>query len=292
MIDERTEELAALYALDLLPPEEKSAFADRLARDTDLRRLVAELHESSAQLAHAAPSAPPPADLRARVLRDAAPRGEVVKFPRNSWVPWSIAAALALMGALGSQVYLKAKRENVRLQAEATRLAHDRATALARVQQLEGEAVALHRAAVEADKLKQLADAATEDRKRLQNEILALQEKDFFSQLKIDRLASLVKESPDALAIAVWDPQRQQGMLTVDHLPPPPDDKDYQLWIVDAAYPIPVDGGVFHPDVSGKFQMKFNPDKLVKTATPVFAVSLEKKGGVPKAEGPVVLLSK
>lgn len=294
MIDERHEELAALYACGLLDGEEKRAFEQALAGNPALRRLVQELQEASAGLAHAAPDAPLPAGLKDRVLRDASHRAEVIRFPRNLWVPWSVAAAVALMAGLIGQTFLKTKRENDGLRAETARLNSAHAATVARVKQLEGEAIALHRAALEAEKFQQLANANAADRDRLQQENLALRERDLFAQVRIGILASLVKESPDALAVAVWDESAQRGMLVTEKLPPLPADKDYQLWIVDAAYPKPVDGGVFHGDESGKQQMKIKAGKAIQSA-PKFAVSIEAKGGVSEAlgaQGPIILFTK
>src|SRR5438132_620208 len=66
MIDERHEELAALYALDLLEGTDRAQFEAALARDPALQALVRDLRESSAALAHTAPAVPPPAALRHR----------------------------------------------------------------------------------------------------------------------------------------------------------------------------------------------------------------------------------
>ena len=108
---------------------------------------------------------------------------------------------------------------------------------------------------------------------------------------KITSLASLLGNTPQALAIAVWNPANQEGVLTVQKLPALAADKDYQLWIVDPQYQIPVNGGVFRVDpATGETRMNFHADQPIKTLTR-FAVSLERKGGVPKAEGIMVLLS-
>lgn len=107
---------------------------------------------------------------------------------------------------------------------------------------------------------------------------------------KIATLASLLGNSPQALAVAVWNPANQEGVLTVQKLPALAADKDYQLWVVDPQYPIPVDGGVFRVDpATGEARLNFRPNLPVKTVAK-FAVSLERKGGVPKAEGPMVLI--
>ncbi len=108
---------------------------------------------------------------------------------------------------------------------------------------------------------------------------------------KIATLASLLGNTPHALAVAVWNPANQEGVLTVQKLPALAADKDYQLWIVDPQYPNPVNGGVFRVDpATGETRVNFHADQPIKTLTR-FAVSLERKGGVPKAEGTMVLLS-
>jgi anti-sigma-K factor RskA len=81
-------------------------------------------------------------------------------------------------------------------------------------------------------------------------------------------------------------------VLQVEKLPALATDKEYQLWVVDPQYPAPVDGGVFTVDArSGAARIAFKSKQPVKTIN-AFAVTLERKGGVPKAEGPFVLLGK
>ena len=101
----------------------------------------------------------------------------------------------------------------------------------------------------------------------------------------------MLGNSPAALAVAVWDPTREEGVLAVSRLPALAAAKDYQLWVIDPQYPSPVSGGVFSVDpVSGEAHVVFRADRPVKSIAK-FAVSLERKGGVPKPEGPIVLLS-
>lgn len=112
------------------------------------------------------------------------------------------------------------------------------------------------------------------------------------ANLKITALASLLKNSPQALAVAVWDPRKQEGVLNVQNLPPLAANQDYQLWVVDPQYPNPVDGGVFTVEpTSGKARLQFKTKQPVGVVN-AFAVTRERKGGVPKAEGPFVLLGK
>jgi anti-sigma-K factor RskA len=112
------------------------------------------------------------------------------------------------------------------------------------------------------------------------------------ANFKITMLASLVKDSPQANAVAVWDPAKQEGILQVEKLPALAANQDYQLWVVDPQYPIPVDAGVFTVDpASGAARFDFKAKQPV-AAVAAFAVSLERKGGVPKAEGQMMLLGK
>jgi len=92
--------------------------------------------------------------------------------------------------------------------------------------------------------------------------------------------------------VAVWNPEKQEGMLKVEKLPALAANQDYQLWVVDPQYPNPVDGGVFTVDPeTGVANVQFKARQPVN-AINAFAVTLERKGGVPKAEGPFVLLGK
>ncbi len=112
------------------------------------------------------------------------------------------------------------------------------------------------------------------------------------ANFRITMLASLVKDNPQATAVAVWDPAKQEGILQVEKLPALAANQDYQLWVVDPQYPIPVDAGVFTVDpATGATRFDFKAKQPV-AAVAAFAVSLERKGGVPKAEGPMMLLGK
>ena len=111
------------------------------------------------------------------------------------------------------------------------------------------------------------------------------------ARLKVTALASLAGNTKAAQVIAVWDPEQQSGLLAMDKLPPIGDTQDYQIWVVDPAYKDPVSAGVFHVSSDGRVAVPFWPDEPVAHAA-AFAVSLERKGGVTKAEGTIVMLGK
>lgn len=101
MIDLHTEELAALYVLDLLNGRERQAFEARMDKDAELCRYVRSLADDTAMLALAAPRVAPPADIMSRV--EASIDAQELPTPFSFWsalnrVPaaWPMAACLML----------------------------------------------------------------------------------------------------------------------------------------------------------------------------------------------------
>jgi anti-sigma-K factor RskA len=339
MSAELHEELAALYAFDLLEGVQLAQFEALLAHDPALQRLTADFRNTAAALAVALPSIPAPRHLKTRILASIgtsrSPSGKVIfakhLFTRG-FMPWAIAAGFALFAAWTGQRYASRGSETALLRARQTtaeieikaigqQIAAERIIAqrqwqdaqqtLAQTQKQLGDAGQLiserDRQISERDRqvlyLSQRIDAlagASGDANRKLTEadtrIAALSEaltnQASLATLKITALASLLKNSPEALAVAVWDPARQEGILKVEKLPALLAGQDYQLWVVDPQYPNPVDGGVFTVDPqSGATRVAFKAKQTVKGIN-AFAVTLERKGGVPKAEGPFVLLGK
>lgn len=288
MIDERQEELASLYALDLLEGAERAQFEAEVARDPKLEALVHDLRESSSLLVHTVGSVTPPPELKNRVLRSietraaraAAPDEEnIIRPPFGFWqfVPWAAAACLALTAGWLAHRESLSRSETSQLQQQQALAAIDLQTTR---NQLEAERLINQRRI--SDLGRQVA-SLTEEMKT-QGDI---------ANLKITTLASMLDNSPQAQAVAVWDPVKQNGLLEVQKLAALASDQDYQLWVVDEANPTrPVDAGVIAFDSStGKARVKFAPKDSVK-AVAAFAISRERKGGVPQREGPIVLLGK
>ena len=370
MIDERHEELASLYALDLLDGAERAQFETALARDPQLQTLVRELRDASSALAHTAVSSPPPAALKQRVLTSiggastetTATPDNVIRPPASAFgrfAPWAIAAGFAVIAAWSGLRFISTSTEadvlrqhqalaEIELKATQQQLEAERIVNGSRIKALDQQVIAIDRQLadarsqlaentrqlVERDRL--LADARTQlgDRERqLADSRAQLGERDRqvatltqrvdtlagasaelgqrlgeardrvaaltnelktqsdLAHLQITALASMIKGVPNALAAAVWDPVKQRGVLKVENLPVLLANQDYQLWVVDPQYPNPVDGGVFTVDEKGVAKVTFNAKQPV-SAVNAFAVTRERKGGVPKAEGPFVLLGK
>ena len=91
-------------------------------------------------------------------------------------------------------------------------------------------------------------------------------------------------------AVAVWDGEKQEVILTVFGMPKlDPAKNDYQLWIVDGQYKVPVDGGIFQVSAEGRVTHRFKAPLQVDSAE-AFAITKEIKGGVAVSKGPHLLL--
>jgi hypothetical protein len=115
------------------------------------------------------------------------------------------------------------------------------------------------------------------------------------ANLKIATLASMLENSPDALAVAVWNPNRQEGVLTVEKLPALAPDQSYELWVIEAKPDArPVSAGVFTPGSDGSGRIEFKPVARVVETLARFAVSREKRDGANSHAQPseVVMISR
>jgi anti-sigma-K factor RskA len=343
MIDERQEELASLYALDLLEGSERAEFEAALASNPELQRLTAELRSAAAHIAHTAPTVEPPAALKRRIESSiAARRGttdNVVAFPRRgsfSVLSWGLAAGFAF-----ATLWLGMR--NFALRAENHRLADQQALAELTLKsaqtQLESERLVSMRIAADFNGLKassdqqlaaaqasasnaekQLADARaaqqtaesqlaqarkseaglvaqltnaeraeTAARAELTRLTDRMTSEGNLARLKIATLASMLHNSSQALAVAVWDPGEQQGIFTVNKLPANLPGQDYELWVIDEK---PVSAGVFTVGPDGKAKVSFKPTAGIKQAVK-FAVSREKDDGAKShaTPGEVIMIS-
>lgn len=275
MITEPQEELATLHALGLLEGAERAGFEQEIAGNAELQAYVTSLVEASAALALAPQQHEPPAALKARILAaatGAAPsnpaEAKIISFPFTRWLPLAAAAGFALAAIWLGTKNLTLQQENVSLRTER-----------------EMAQIAYESAQTQLKERTLVAETLINDLGR------QLSTQQDLTRLKITALAALAGNTPEARAIAVWDPGLETGLLTVEKLPVIADNQDYQVWVVDPAYPNPVDGGVFKPGPDGRAVLTFKGNQPIKTVA-AFAISLEKKGGVPKAEGPIVLLGK
>jgi anti-sigma-K factor RskA len=256
VIDDNLQEQAALYALGVLDADESREFEIALRADEQLQLLVRELRDVTVDIAGSVPSVTPPPGLRSRLATQI---GSTRKPAAVRWLPWALAAALGLV-ALGFMF-------------QTTRLEQQLTAQMQRSDALD--------AALQLDK----ADIG-----ELRHTVAKLREENQLAAVRIALLDSMVKSAPKAIAVSVWDNDRQSGVFVVHNLKPAPADKDYQLWIIDPKYPSPVDAGVFQVDDKGNLRQEFHA-RLPIAAAKQFAVTVEKKGGAPVPDTKAMVLA-
>lgn len=304
MDEERFEELAAMNALGMIENDEKRALDGAIARDKDVRALCTELDETVAELGRLIAPVEPPANMKKRIRAKMRATGVKGAGVSTGFIVGGIGWALAATFAAAS-VWLWQDRSSINQQLEAA----SRAVAAvspsvpavddgkAKARTLEEE-LKRRRDEFEAEK-KTLASEIDSLRKqqaefkanaaKLVAEVTALKEQEQQSQLQIATLQSKVWEYRRSEMLVVWDQKRSQGVVVLDKMPKVESGKDYQLWVVDPAKSDPISAGVITVDSKGTLKTTFKPVEPV-TGEAKFAISVEKKGGVPKAEGPVILV--
>lgn len=100
-----------------------------------------------------------------------------------------------------------------------------------------------------------------------------------------------LEPSPEGYGKILWDPENGEAVLQLANLPAPPQDKDYQLWLIKAGEN-PISAGVFNFEQPST-DLFFRVEQLNEQPSPQsnsFAVTLEPKGGVPQPTGDMFLL--
>ncbi len=250
MIDERTEELAAAYVLGALEPEEARTVEGQLAGDAELRALIASLRGTTEALAGSSPAVQPSAGLRARALMaftEREPAARSIGPVSAMRLPWALAAGLAALCLLFGW-------------------------------QIVGMRAQLQTRQMRIDELTHLADTLRAEGTDLRQSVQTLQQTNRLANMRIAVLSAQLRADPKAVAVSVWDNERQTGVVVVHHLKPPPKGKDYQLWIIDPRYPTPVDAGILPVDAAGDGRVDFTARRPIQSANQ-FAVTEEVKGG-------------
>jgi hypothetical protein len=185
-----------------------------------------------------------------------------------AWLPWFAAASFALLAGFMLFSWFALRAEIAVLRDEAT-LAEIQGKTLR--QQIEAEQILSAR---------RLTDLRSE-----------LQSPRDLSRLEFFPLVSPTNVAANFPAVAVWDPDSQEGELVVWALPALAQDKSYQLWLFDSAHPAGTSLAVFAVDSAAAEILV--PFKLNRTSAngARYKVSLERKGGASVPEGPVVLAS-
>lgn len=303
MDEERFEELAAMNAFGMLENDEKRALDGAIARDKELRSLGAELDLTAAELGYLLTPVEPPANMKKRIrakMRTTGVKGAgVSRGFIIGGIGWALAASFAMASvwlwkeyAGMTQQLAAASRAIAPVSNPVIPVVDDgKARTLEeelkrRRDEFEAQKQAL---ASEIETLRKQETESKAQNAKLTAEVAELKKQEAESHLQIATLQSKVWEYRKSEMLVVWDEKRSQGVVVLDKMPKVDADKDYQLWIVDPTKPNPVSGGVVTVDAKGAVKTSFKPVETV-TGEVKFAISVEKKGGVPKAEGPIVLV--
>ena len=256
------------YVLGEMTDVDRAAFEARMRADAALARAVSAEEEAVAMavLSGTPAVAAPAAAIKARLMAAVdKPEAVVVPFNRFAGWGWSVAAAMAVIAAvLGLREFEFRKQ----------------------VQSLDAELMA---ARGELSRVVDDLSSTINDRDLLATRVASLESGRRIDSLRIAAMSSQLDQAA-AYGFAVFDPESDEGVLEVVNLPQiDPASQDYQLWVVDPQYANPVDGGIVTVDASGNTKVRFTARQPVSDVA-AFAISLVRKGGVPVAEGPMVLV--
>lgn len=302
MDDERFQELAAMNALGMLENDEKRALDGAVARDKEVRLLTLELEQVTAELAYLVEPVEPPANMKKRIRAKMRAKGikgaGVSRGVVIGGIGWALAASFAVASVwlwreqAGLTQQLAAASRAMAPVNPTTPVVDDGKTRTLeeelkkRRDEFESQKQAL---AKEIESLNKRETEAKAQIARLTAEVAALKEQEQQSQLQIATLQSKVWEYRRSEMLVVWDQKRSQGVVMLDKMPKVDSDKDYQLWVVDPSKPNPVSAGVVTVDAKGSVKATFKPVEAV-SGEAKFALSIEKKGGVPKSEGQLLMV--
>ena len=246
MIEEQKEEQACLYALGVLSTPEALEFDKALTRDQELQDFVGALQTDLQALALSVHFHSPPPELKEKVLSRIqalhppatvglrpGPNLESGGFPY--WLPWSLAACLAVLLIIST-------------------------TQTQSLQQ-------------RAESLQPRIDQLRKERDDLQRQIAPLKNQEELSQVRITVLRSLGESAPKSLAVSLWSMETGTGLFMAEDLTPLPGNQVYQLWLLDKQ-DNPISGGTFNVDETGRVRFPFklanpaNPEKFAVTVEP------------------------
>jgi len=267
-----------LYALGALDAEERAAVEVALAGDAELARELREWTELVGLMALDAPDAAPPdskAKLLARVHGDAAATAASRKVARRRLGGWMLpvaAAAAALLAIAGyREIGFRAERRRVAetfvaLQHGLAEARGDLAKVSATLAQSQSDANSLRIALARAEEA-----LAVVQQPNLQ--MVALKE---------------TRDAPPAVGHVLLSPPTGKALFYAFDLPPPPPDKVYELWWITEKDG-PVRAAIFQPDARGVGHAEATMP-AGSGALQAAAVTVEAAGGMPKPQGPMVLL--
>jgi hypothetical protein len=263
-------DLATLLPLGGLSPEDERKIEEHLlAGCEECERALREGAQVADALAEGVPRVEPSPELRGRILAQVAREPQSRPATRRMAPPAPRRRGVFVRRALVAAALAASVVAAVGLGIEARDLRGDLALASARIGELEEQiaGVAAERSAIARD----LAAA-----ERTVAELTA----------PATRTVALAgtPELPQASARAYFDPQARRHVLVVYDLPPAPEGRDYQLWVIAGG--VPVSAGIVDAHGAGS---RHEATSLPAMEGPVtIAITIEPDGGLPQPSGPIV----
>jgi anti-sigma-K factor RskA len=255
------ESLCAGYVLNALTEEERREFEKLLATASDEQKaLLDEMTDARDEMALATEAPAPRDDLFVEILNKISE--EPKQAPIIPLFVYRLAAAVLLIGVIGLAFFSQQLSGDLDLK-----------TALVEQQ-----------TALVEQQTATITELQTELDRR--NELLAILES---REVNFVIMAGL-DVNPDGYGKVIWDAENQRALLQLANLPAPPEDKDYQLWLIKDEQS-PISAGVFNferPSTNLFFkveELREDPSDIMN----IFAVTLEPKGGMPQPTGDMYL---
>lgn len=273
MDKDRFEELCSAYVLGVLEGDELREFEGALREaDAEMKQLYVEMKQVAFHLPLTAEAAQPSPRVLAKVLQkihapsSEEPKGSLEKFATllgfgRPQLGFAISFVLLIISA-GLGYYSVLLRDEV-------------------IQR--GEQIV----AMQNDLSQQQQHfTALQDELARKEELLKV-----IQSPKIDVvIMNGLEVNPAGYGKIIWDPDKKSAILQISNLPPVPQDKDYQLWVIKDK--VPISAGVFTVNDPIKESL-FKIEQLVETdkkSINAFAITLEPKGGVPQPTGAMYLM--
>jgi anti-sigma-K factor RskA len=261
---EKFEELCSGYVLNALNKDERQAFEEMLKEASEEEiQLFRELRATANQLAFAAEEQEPSENVEQRIMNEIRSQSDD-SFPKSlsdtdnkghsgfRWKAFAAAASFAILILMALYTFNLSSEVNEQEQT---------------INEQQSKIVEL--------------ESELEQKEELLS-ILKAREVDLVTMAGLE-------VNPKGYGKIIWDSQKQQALLQVSNLPPVPQDKSYQLWIIKNNKPI--SAGVFAVDDSSDSFFKI--EELAESdpqSTNAFAITMEPRGGVPQPTGDMYLM--
>lgn len=269
----------ALYAMQLLPPDETEDMALHLQHSAEARRVLSEIYADLAVFAHSADMHSPPAMARQRLMKHVAREKKALPVDPLSSRPFAVAGGLATRGA--SSLFEEEVQEK---------------SLFAKALPWAGWAIAAGLGGLSFTQYQQKTQI---------NSTLAANQVEMAKTVAKAELANTLMETmkdPTAVHFALTSTDQKpppQGrvtyvaekgslVLTASNLDKLPPYKIYELWLIPQDGHDPIPAGTFRPDARG-FASVVMPELPKGIAAKTFGVTIEDGEGSQLPTMPIVL---